>query len=102
MDHDVVAIAERPDLGGRNDHDVAEARRAEDRTLVTFDVVDHLAIDHDWQRLRRGHPGLIVLAPSVWRAPDEGIGALVRALAARLDRAIEENALEGGVAWRNR
>ena len=97
--HDVIAIAERPDLRGRSDEDAIDASAAERRSFVTFDVVDHLRIHGTAVRLRRPHPGLVLLAPSTWRTSDQGIGELVRAIVALLEAHPSEDALADRTLW---
>ncbi len=97
--HDVIAIAERPDLRGRSDEDAIDASAAERRAFVTFDVVDHLRIHGTAVRLRRPHPGLVLLTPSTWRTSDQGIGDLVRAVAALLEAYPSDDAMTDRVLW---
>jgi predicted nuclease of predicted toxin-antitoxin system len=97
--HDVIAMAERPDLRGRSDDDVIDVATAEGRAFVTFDIVDHLRIQGTAVRLRRPHPGLVLLTPTSWRPSDQGIGGLVRALSNLIDADPADTALVDRVVW---
>lgn len=98
-DFDVVAVAERSDLRGRSDADLLDAASTEGRPLVTFDVADHLRLAHTATRLGLRHPGLVLLAPSSWAPSIQGVGPLVRALAALIADHADDGALTDRIEW---
>jgi predicted nuclease of predicted toxin-antitoxin system len=99
--YDVVAVAERTDLRGRMDRAIAATASQELRAIVTLDISDHLGVFRDALRLGRSHPGLVLLAPTVWAPSLEGIGPLVRALTELLRHA-PGDAFENRVVWPKR
>lgn len=96
---DVIAVAERPDLRESSDDELVDAASADRRTIVTFDVTDHLRLARDATRVGAGHPGLVLLAPSSWAPSIGGVGALVRALAALLADHPDDSALADRIEW---
>ena len=96
---DVQALAERPDLRGRPDRDLVELALAEDRAIVTFDLIDHLVLHREALRLGLRHPGLVVLASGTWRPSEAGIGALVAALARLAVERADAGDLDRQVIW---
>ncbi|OGO55032.1 MAG: hypothetical protein A2V84_03735 [Chloroflexi bacterium RBG_16_70_13] len=96
------AVADRRDLRGRTDLGIVERAAAERRTIVTADVVDHLGLFRDRQRLGARHPGLVLLAPGRWRLSTVEIGALVRALAALLSAEAGMDGPADRVVWLER
>ena len=97
--HDVIAVAERPDLRGRPDEVLIEVALTEGRALVTFDIADHVGIYSSSVRLVTPHPGLVLVAASKLQPSGAGIGALVRALAALLDANPTDDALTNRAVW---
>ena len=96
---DVIAVAERSDLRGRSDDDLLDAASVEGRALVTFDVADHVRLARATTRLGTRHPGLVLLASSSWAPSIDGVGPLVRALAALLADHPDEGALTDRIEW---
>jgi predicted nuclease of predicted toxin-antitoxin system len=73
--HDVVAVAERPELVGSTDRAVLEAASAEGRAVVTNNIKDFRPLAAE--RLATGgtHPGLVLL-PSARSRNRAAVGAL--------------------------
>jgi predicted nuclease of predicted toxin-antitoxin system len=80
--HDVVAASGNPALEALSDAGLlAEALRQE-RVLVTFNVVDFVAITHDLAHTNRSHAGVILIHARTLRRSD--IKGLARSLNAVL------------------
>ncbi len=60
--HDVLALAERPDLEGLADPDVLALAADDERVLMTFDVKDFAPLLRDWAEAGRAHAGCILVA----------------------------------------
>jgi hypothetical protein len=58
--HDVVAVAERPDLRGQPDPAVFATAVAEARAVVTENVADYRPLAEERVRQGATHPGLIL------------------------------------------
>ena len=83
--HDVVAVAERPDLRGMPDAAIFDAALAEGWAIVTENVVDYRPLAADAMRTGRPHPVLIFTSNRAYpRASRRTAGRLVRALDALL------------------
>lgn len=61
--HDVVAVASTPSLRGTPDRDLLAHAAAEDRVIVTENVVDFAALANLWSVERQRHAGLIFTNP---------------------------------------
>ena len=83
--HEVVAVAERPDLRGLPDEAIFDAAQAEGRVIVTENVVDYRPLAADAMRAGRPHPGLVFTSNRAYpRASRRTAGRLVAALDALL------------------
>ncbi len=83
--HEVVAVAERPDLRGLPDEAIFAAAEAEGRVIVTENVVDYRPLAADAMRAGRSHPALIFTSNRTFpRANRRTAGRLVAALDALL------------------
>ncbi len=88
--HDVVAVKERPDLEGLTDDRLLERSIAENRALVTENVLDFMLLHHEYLRSGRNHNGLIFASARRFKRSRAGIGALVRALHSFLTQVKDE------------
>src|SRR4051812_46706106 len=79
--HDVVAVVELRDLVGRDDATVLAHARADDRVVVTENVVDDAAVDAG------EHAGLLLVNARRWPRTPSGLPRLAQALHAHLDAA---------------
>jgi predicted nuclease of predicted toxin-antitoxin system len=59
-DHDVIAVAERPDLRGTSDEDLLVWARDENRALVTDNQRDFIPIHHRCLADGHDHKGLVL------------------------------------------
>ena len=57
--HDVVAVAERPELRGQPDAAIFAASQAEGRVIVTENVIDYRLLAAHTLQEGRSHPGMI-------------------------------------------
>jgi len=97
--HDVVAVAERPELRGQPDDVILAVAQAEGRAVVTENVVDYLPLAAE--RLTRGdvHAGVILTSHRRYpRSNPRTIGRLVSALDALLSALPEGTNLEHWLA----
>ena len=79
--HDVVAVAERPDLRGRGDDVIFAEALADDRAIVTEDVVDYRPLAAAALQAGRASPTLIFTSNRAYpRAARRTIGRLEIAL----------------------
>ena len=93
--HDVVAVAERPDLRGKADAAVFAVAQAEQRAVVTENVIDFRPLaDSEIQR-GRCHSGLVYTSNRRFPRHDRRTsGHLVTALDELLSRNVEGTNLE--------
>ena len=94
--HDVVAVADRPDLAGKSDRAIFEVASSEGRAVITNNVKDFRRLAAE--RLLQGltHAGLLLLPASRTRTR-----AAVPALAAAIDRVLRDHpgGLKGSERW---
>ncbi|TAK33447.1 MAG: hypothetical protein EPO21_12780 [Chloroflexota bacterium] len=93
--HDVIAVAERPDLRGQPDTVVFAAAQAELRPIVTENVIDYRPLAA--HELRRGncHAGLIFTTNRRFpRHDSRTTGRMVAALAVLLSMDLDVGNLE--------
>ena len=80
-DHDVVAVAERPELRGRDDEMIFNEALMQGRVIVTENVVDYRPLAAAASRAARGSPGLIFTSDRAFpRASRRTFGRMVEAL----------------------
>ncbi len=83
--HEVIAVAERPDLRGMPDVAIFDAAQAECRAIVTENVVDYRPLAADAMRAGRAGPAMIFTSNRAFpRASRRTAGRLVVALDALL------------------
>lgn len=97
--HDVVAVAERSDLIGRSDASHLQAMAGEGRAILTESVGDYAPLARARVRDGGAHAGLVFTNPRRFGRSEEGIGALVRALAELMAAHPEPLALESRELW---
>lgn len=97
--HDVVAVCERPDRIGRSDASHLEAMAEEGRAIMSEDAGDLAPLAR--ARLRDGgrHAGLVFTSAGRFPRSADGIGDLVRAVAALMEAHPGALALEGREVW---
>lgn len=79
--HDVVAVAERPELRGRSDEVIFEEAYVRGRVIVTENVLDYRPLAAAAARAGRTNPGLILTSNRAFpRASRRTVGRLVLAL----------------------
>jgi hypothetical protein len=100
--HDVVAVAERPDLRGRPDIEILGVAAVEGRVVVTMDIADFAIVGARRLPSRQPHHGVIFVSPRVFPLARDGFGRLVRALELVLTRHPEDGDLVGEVSWLER
>ena len=98
LGHDAVAVAERPELRGRSDDEIFAAAAADRRAIVTFDVVDYVALVHRSIQLRRAHGGVVLLSPARMSS-GRAMGGLVADLAALMAAHPADDAFSDRVEW---
>lgn len=98
--HDVIAVAERPDLRGRPDRVHFASQSQEQRAIVSRDLVDFRALLADELRGGGSTYGLVCV-PRRFSLNREGIGRLVNALDVLLVAHPETDAVItlGGEIW---
>lgn len=78
--HDAVSIAERPDLQAASDVALFAAMAAEDRTVVTNNVVDYVPLFREALAEGTEHPGLFVTDDRSTPRNVAGIGRFLNVL----------------------
>ena len=88
--HDVVAVAERPELRGQPDAAIFAAAQAEGRVIVTENVIDYRLLATHALKEGRSHPGMIFTSNRRFPRHDpRTAGRLVTALDELLSRGVE-------------
>lgn len=97
--HDVVAVAERPDLVGRSDARLLEVIAGEGRAILSEDVADFATLAR--ARLRDGahHAGLVFTSARRFPRDEDGIGSIVRSVALLMEAHPAALALESQELW---
>ena len=97
--HDVVAARARDDLADLSDPDLLAAVLAEQRVIVTENVIDFMVLDAEFRRAGRDHAGIIMATARRYpRRRGAGIGQLVMALDAWLRERADE-AIASSMIW---
>jgi predicted nuclease of predicted toxin-antitoxin system len=79
--HYVEAVAERPELRGQPDEAIFAAAQAEDRAVVTENVIDYRPLAAQAMRRGSSHSGVIfTLSRTFPRDDNRTVGRMVRAL----------------------
>jgi predicted nuclease of predicted toxin-antitoxin system len=79
--HDAVAVVERIELRNVQDAELFAAAQAEQRTVVTENVPDFIAIANDHDLRGKAHHGVVLVHPRRYpRSVERTIGAIVTAL----------------------
>lgn len=99
LGHDVVAVAERPELVSLSDAELLAAMAADRRALVTENVVDFAPLARQLAAAGERHHGLVFTSPRSLPRSRRTIGVYVTALAALLDRFPARDALVGRTEW---
>ncbi len=97
--HDVVAVAERPELRTMDDEILLGAATADARVLVTENLIDFVEIANLYTAERRDHTGVILVSSKTFPRTEHGIGVLIRALDSFLSAHLRDRALAAGVHW---
>ncbi|MCL4370173.1 MAG: DUF5615 family PIN-like protein [Chloroflexi bacterium] len=93
--HDVVAVAERPELRGQPDAAIFAVAQAEGRAIVTENVIDYRPLAAYEIQAGHFHAGLIFTSNrSFPRHDPRTVGHLVKALAELLSMDLESANLE--------
>ncbi len=80
--YDVVASSGDPSLESLSDAGLLAEALRQDRILVTFNVVDFVALTRDLARVNRAHAGVILIHARTFQRSD--IGGIARGLDALL------------------
>ena len=90
LGHDVIAVAERPDLRTKPDAAILETALTEDRVIVTQDVGDFRTLAAEELNAGRRYPTLVLTDKRRWpRGNARTTGRLVNALDALLTSGVE-------------
>ncbi len=95
--HDAVSVLDRPNLAGRPDAVILEAARAEDRSVVTENVVDFRPLARYLLERGESHAGLILTSNRRWPRHQR---ATFRRLVDALDELARELPPEGALVDR--
>ncbi len=100
---DVIAVTERPsDLRQMDDESLLRWAHLERRVLVTENVQDFLPLHDRFLSQGETHSGILLTSPEQFSRSSAGIGRLVHALTAFLERTPDEGALGSDVQWLQR
>lgn len=97
--HDVVAVAERPELRTTDDEPLLMTATTERRALVTENVADYPDIVAALALDEKTHGGVVLVASRTFPRTERGFGMLMRALEAYLVLQTDVDAVPGGVHW---
>lgn len=97
--HDVMAVADVPELRGRPDELVFDQATADGRAVVTYDIGDFLKLHAARLASGEGSPGLVLVSPHTVPLGDRGHGPLLRALVQLLEAGPSPDALRDRVIW---
>ena len=83
LGYDALAASGDPTLGSLSDADLLAEATRQDRVVVTFNVVDFVALTRELARTDRAHAGVILIHSRTFRRSDVGgiarhLDALVR------------------------
>jgi len=78
--HDVVAVAEHPELRGLADPDLFAHAQKQVRAIVTYNRDDFLALDRSCRAQGRAHHGIVILNPNRFPQGPPTTGPLIAAL----------------------
>jgi hypothetical protein len=76
--YDVLAASGDPAMGALSDADLLAEATRQDRVVVTFNVVDFVALTQDLARADRAHAGVILIHSRTFKRSD--VGGMARAL----------------------
>lgn len=97
--HEVIAVAELPELRASEDEVLLLAATADRRVLVTENIVDYPEIVATLNDERRVHMGVVLVSSRTFPRTERGLGALLRALDGYLVQRVDEEAVPGGIHW---
>lgn len=97
--HDVVTIADRPELKGKDDEPLLFAATAEGRVLVSENVSDFPDIIAVLTTEGRPVCGVVLVASRTFPRTDRALGQLIRALDAYLKDRVATERVPGGLHW---
>jgi hypothetical protein len=97
--HDVVAVRERPDLGGMRDADLFALMPAERRAIVTEVAADFLPLVRAAVVRGTDHFGVVLTSSRQFPRTIRSIGRLVSALDAFLTARPADDALRAQTWW---
>jgi hypothetical protein len=80
--HDALAVEESTALRGLTDPDLFDHAQQDQRTLVTYNREDFLALDRAFRDQGREHHGLVILHPRRFPQGAGTTGSLITALGA--------------------
>jgi hypothetical protein len=98
LGHDVICVAEIPDLRGREDDALLSVAADADRVLVTADISTVPAIAETARIEGRHHPGIVLVSPGRFALRRRDPGPPIAALAG-LIIASEVDALANSIIW---
>lgn len=97
--HDVVGVAERPELRQMEDEPLLMWATEQGRVLVTENVADYPDIVAALALDERTHSGVVLVASRAFPRTERGLGLLVRSLEAYLKEHVAEQKVPGGLDW---
>lgn len=98
--HDVVAVAERPDLAHQGDDAIFDHAAKEGRVVFTENVPDFVPLATGVPAAGGTFPGLLLTSNAAWpRGSPRTLGRVVRALDAFLAAHPSDAALHGRIEW---
>jgi hypothetical protein len=91
----VATQKERPDLEGRGDDEILRTATVEHRVVVTNNVRDFAPLVEDFGLRGEMHFGVVLTDDSTFPRTHAGIGLIIRALAAFVEGAPDDDLLNG-------
>jgi hypothetical protein len=97
--HDVIAVAERPELLGISDRDLLDAATAERRALLTENARDFAVIHQERMSVDQSHYGIVLTDSRRFPRRKETRRALLGAIRSLLRVYSSDDALRDQLVW---
>jgi Domain of unknown function (DUF5615) len=97
--HDVVSVAERPDLVGLGDDELLARMASERRAIVTENAIDFVPLARQATTVGEQHYGVVLTSPRSMPRRKGTIGLFVQVIDAFLTNHSADDACRNDVRW---